>query len=66
MVDELLPGGPRFIKINAVFPIGTDAVLLSDFVNTAGASQACDLGCGSGIISVLLAMKSPKLIIDGL
>ena len=66
MVDELWPGGPRFLRSNAAFPIGTDAVLLSDFVNTQGASLACDLGCGSGIISVLIALKSPKMIVDGI
>lgn len=66
MTDELWPGGPKFLRSSAAFPIGTDAVLLADFADVSNASLACDLGCGSGIISVLFAMKNRSLVIDGL
>ena len=65
-IDELWPGGPRFTQDDNTFRLGTDSVLLSHFVDAKGASYACDLGCGSGIISILMAWESPKLHVDGI
>ena len=63
--DELWPGGPKFIRGNA-FPLGTDSVLLASFAEGKHAERACDLGCGSGIIALLLAYNAPKLYVDGI
>jgi tRNA1Val (adenine37-N6)-methyltransferase len=68
MIDALWPGGPRFRDKSGVFRIGTDSVLLAYF---AGASllkkknRAVDLGCGSGVLSILLAWDAPGLHVDG-
>lgn len=62
--DELWPGGPVFIRDGDAFRLGTDSVLLSSFASYRYAKRACDLGCGSGIISVLLAWNSPSLTAD--
>lgn len=62
-VDELWPGGPKFIR-GGGFPLGTDAVLLASFAETARAHRACDLGCGTGIIALLLAYGDPALCVD--
>ena len=63
--DELWPGGPRFLKGGA-FSLGTDSVLLADFASGAGAKRVCDLGCGSGILSVLVAWNDPAVtLVDG-
>ncbi len=62
----LWPGGPMFIRDNDAFRLGTDSVLLSSFVMTGRAKRACDLGCGTGIITVLLAWNDPALHISGI
>ena len=64
--NELWPGGPCFKEIDGVFRIGADSVLLSHFAIAAHRKikRAADLGCGSGIISVLLAFDSPDLHVD--
>lgn len=68
MINELWPCGPRFMDGDGVFSLGTDSVLLAHFAKSAGIKKkkrAVDLGCGSGIISVLLAWDEPGLLIDG-
>lgn len=65
-IDELWPGGPKFIRGNEAFRLGTDSVLLSYFASKGNARRACDLGCGTGIISVLLAFCNPALTVDGI
>jgi len=68
MTDELWPGGPRFVDSDGVFRIGTDSILLADFARSPGIKKkkrAADLGCGSGVISVLLAWNDPELYVDG-
>jgi tRNA1Val (adenine37-N6)-methyltransferase len=63
---ELWPGGPRFLQADGTFPLGTDSVLLADFANTAGVKKACDLGSGTGALSVLLLAGTPALALDGI
>ena len=65
MYDEMWPGGPRFIKTDKAFAIGTDAVLLSDFARAGAFSRVIDLGCGSGVIPIMLAWDRPKVSITG-
>lgn len=48
------------------FKLGTDSVLLADFVNTSGKKRGIDLGCGSGILPLLLMYRSPDLNMTGL
>ena len=49
----------RFLKL------GTDAVLLSEFARIKHSERVCDLGCGTGAISLLLAARHEKIRIDG-
>ncbi|MGB3948558.1 MAG: methyltransferase, partial [Bacteroidia bacterium] len=42
--------------------VGTDAVLLGAWVNTANAKYILDIGTGTGIISLMLAQKSEAII----
>ena len=63
--ELLWPGGPR-LKQAAHFRLGTDCVLLADFVNTAGARRGIDLGCASGAAMLLLLERAPKLSMTGL
>ena len=62
---ELWTGGPRFAQADH-FKLGTDCIVLSDFVNTSGAKKGIDLGCASGAIAMFLLLKSPKLHMTGL
>lgn len=68
MTNELWPGGPRFLETDGVFKLGTDSVLLAYFARSSPVKKtirAADLGCGSGIISILLAWDNPGLLVDG-
>lgn len=62
---ELWPGGPFFAQAEH-FKLGTDSVLLADFINCASARRGIDLGCASGAIGLLLLVKSEKLHMTGL
>ena len=56
-IDELWPG-TGFVR-GAGFPLGTDAVLLADFAARGQVRRFADLGCGAGVILVLLAQAFP-------
>lgn len=63
--DELWRKGPRFKQSQDCFRLSTDSVLLADFANTAHARACLDLGSGAGVLTVLLADKSPTAEITG-
>ena len=65
MTQELWPGGPLF-RDAAPFRLSTDSVLLADFTRPRGGAEGIDLGCGSGVLSLLLALKDEKLHMTGL
>lgn len=56
--QELWKYGPLLTQRDGVYPLGMDAVLLADFAKKEKASRKriCELGCGCGIISLLLAL----------
>ena len=58
-VDELWEG-TRFLRGAAGFPLGTDAVLLADFAARGSVKRFADLGCGAGVILVLLSQAFPS------
>ena len=60
----LWPAGPRLEQREGVFPLGTDSVLLADFAGTGREKRICDIGCGTGVLSVLLAFGAPGAEID--
>ena len=64
-LEELWPGGPVYRQTAGVFPLGTDSLLLADFVKTAGVRRAADLGCGAGALMLFLCGRSPALSCDG-
>lgn len=58
--DYLWPGGPRFKQTEGAFKLSTDSVLLAHFANTSRSRRIIDLGCGAGILGILIAFKSEK------
>lgn len=64
--QALWPGGPLFGQCPGAFPISTDSVLLAHFTRTEGTGSAADLGCGAGILAVLLCSKAPSLKVSAI
>lgn len=62
---ELWHGGPLFAQAEH-FRLGTDSVLLADFVGVSGAARGIDLGCASGAVTLLLLEKYERLHMTGL
>lgn len=63
--EELWPGGPVFRQAAHV-RLGTDSVLLADFVRPEGRRRGIDLGCASGALALLLLSRAPGLYMTGL
>lgn len=63
--EQLWPGGPVFRQA-AHFRLGTDTVLLADFVRPEGRKRGIDLGCASGALMLLLLERAPRLHMTGL
>ena len=61
----LWPGGPVFTPAEHA-PLCTDSVLLADFCPASGSARGIDLGCASGILSLLLLWREPGLHMTGL
>lgn len=48
-----------------VFPLGGDALALGRFAAAKRGWRVCDLGCGSGVLLLLLAAREPSLSLTG-
>lgn len=46
--------------------VGTDGVLLGAWADISGATQVLDIGCGSGLISLMLAQRAPSAHVVGI
>lgn len=54
------------MKQSGHFKLGTDSVLLGNFANAAGARRGIDLGCCTGVLSILMLARHPHLHMTGL
>ena len=63
--DELWPGGPRFRQQEDSFRLSTDSVLLAHFAAPIRAKKIIDLGCGAGVLTVLLSHARPGTRVEG-
>lgn len=64
--DELWPGGPRFRQAEGSFRLSTDSVLLAHFAAGVRAKSVFDLGCGAGVLTVLLRVSHPEAQVGGI
>ena len=64
--DTLWPGGPRFLRGEGGFKLSTDSVLLAHFAKALRAGTVFDLGCGAGVLTVLLALSHPAASVGGI
>jgi len=64
-MQELWAGGPTYMD-DPAFKISMDSILLANFAQTGTCERCMDLGCGGGLISVLLAAARPDAVYDSL
>ena len=62
---ETLWGGLTLESAPGVFPLGTDSVLLADFVRLRPRARLCDLGTGSGALGLLLCARREDCTVTG-
>ena len=65
-IDELQRNGYRIIQNPERFCFGMDAVLLSGFARAKKQERCLDLGCGNGIIPILMEAKTEGQHFTGL
>ena len=63
--EALKPGGYRFVYDDTLFRPGTDTFLLSTFPRLKTGLRVCDLGCGTGLLGLLLLQRQPHLSVTG-
>lgn len=63
-LDEIR--GVRIIQKKKGYRFSVDALLLADFPDLTDVKKAVDLGTGSGIIAILLAMRSEGITVTGI
>ena len=64
--EYLKPGGLRFVWEDALFHPGTDSFLLSSLPRLSAGLRVCDLGCGTGLLGLLLLQRQPDLRVTGI
>lgn len=63
-LDEIR--GVKIIQKRKGYRFSEDSLILADFPDLTGVRIAADLGTGSGIIAIILAMRSPELKVTGI
>lgn len=61
--EALCPGGYRFVYDDALFRPSTDTFLLSSLPRLKPGLRVCDLGCGTGLLGLLLLQRQPELTV---
>ena len=63
--EALCPGGYRFVYGDGLFRPGTDSFALSALPRLKAGLRVCDLGCGTGLLGLLLLQRQSSLTVDG-
>ena len=64
--EALRPGGLRFVYGNGQHPPGLDSFLLASLPKLKPGWRVCDLGCGTGLLGLLLLQRQRALAVTGL
>jgi tRNA1(Val) A37 N6-methylase TrmN6 len=64
--DTLFDGRIRCLQHRRGYRFSVDAILLGNFIQPKPGDRILDLGCGCGIIPLILAYRWPKVSITGL
>lgn len=64
--EELRPGGYRFVWEDGLFRPGTDTFLLASLPRLRPGLRVCDLGSGTGLLSLLLLQRQAELRVTGI
>lgn len=64
--EALRPGGLRFVYGNGQHPPGLDSFLLASLPRLRPGMRVCDLGCGTGLLGLLLLQRQGELTVTGL
>lgn len=64
--ESLRPNGLRFVWDDALFRPGTDSFLLSALPRLTPGTRVCDLGCGTGLLGLLLLQRQRELRVTGI
>ncbi|MDO9516150.1 MAG: tRNA1(Val) (adenine(37)-N6)-methyltransferase [Syntrophales bacterium] len=59
-IDEFFSGRLRVLQKEKGYRFSVDSLLLADFVTLRSGARVADLGTGSGIIALILALRFPK------
>lgn len=59
MAEEIFKGGPLYSHADGVFKPGADSMLLGDFARMGRVRRFCELGCGGGLITLMLLHRTP-------
>jgi tRNA1Val (adenine37-N6)-methyltransferase len=51
---------------NATLKVGTDAMVFGAVIDTENKTNALDVGAGTGVLSLMLAQKNPKMFIEAI
>ncbi|MBQ5749450.1 MAG: methyltransferase [Oscillospiraceae bacterium] len=65
-MQEILSNGIKVQYPDEHFRLSTDSVVLADFADFRPTDTVCDLGCGCGGLTFLLAAKYPRLHLTGI
>ena len=63
--EQLCPGGLKFVYSDTLFRPGTDSFLLGAFPLLRPGLRVCDLGCGTGLLGLLLLQRQRELTVTG-
>ena len=64
--ESLCPGGYRFVYGDDLFRPGTDTFLLSSLPRLKPGMRVMDLGCGTGLLGLLLLQRQKELFVTGI
>jgi len=65
-LDEIIDGHLRIYQKKRGYRFSLDAILLAHFISLKRKANVIELGCGSGIISLILALRLPQITMIGL